>query len=439
MNGDRSETRPAERPATFGAALRNRGFAVLYAAETQSTAGTQLARVALSVLVYQRTGSTPATALAYASTYLPSIIGGLLLAPIGDHWSRRPLMVGCDALRAALFALMALPGWSTAALILIAALAVLVNPVFSAAQTSYLAVALDRETFRAATGLRMLTNQGAQVAGFAVGGVIVGALGARTGLLVNAATFALSAVVIAVLLPRAAGAAGESPAGREPAVEPAVEPVVEPGPDRPRASTVMGELLRSPQVWTPMALSALAGLFVVPEALAVPFTDRSGGSTSSAGLLMASIPLGSVVGVIALLRVPAVRRRRVAYAMAIACGVPLVPSGFTDHWQLAMIGWFFSGVFAAYQVEVLSAIVQATPDRVRARVVGLANSVLLGAQGVGFIAFGEVADRIGPDRAVAWAGGLGSALAAIVVTVHARHTRRDLASPARHRAGAPVG
>jgi len=431
MNGDRSVTRPAERPATFGTALRNRGFAVLYAAETQSTAGTQLARVALSVLVFQRTGSAPLTAIAYASTYLPAIVGGLFLAPIGDRWSRRPVMVGCDVLRAALFAAMAWPGWSTAALILLAALAVVVNPVFSAAQTSYLALALDRETFRAATGLRMLTNQGAQVAGFAVGGVVVGALGARPGLLVNAATFALSAAVIGVVLPRAAWPVhGATP-------EPG--PAPEPTPDSPRAGAVVTGLLRSPRVWTPMALSALAGLFVVPEALAVPFADRAGGTTWSAGLLMASIPLGSVVGVTALLRVPAARRRRIAYAMAIACGVPLVPSGFTDHWQLAMIGWFFSGVFAAYQVEVLSAIVQAAPDRVRARVVGVTNSVLLGAQGLGFILFGEVAAHIGPDRAVAWAGGLGTALAAVVVAVHTRRRRREVASPARHRAGAPVG
>ncbi len=45
-------------------------------------------------------------------------------------------------------------------------------------------------------GLRAATSQAAQLAGFAVGGATVAVIGPRSALVVDAATFALSAVII---------------------------------------------------------------------------------------------------------------------------------------------------------------------------------------------------------------------------------------------------
>src|SRR3954453_7341921 len=191
---------PDERPARFVDALRHRPFLVLYAAELQSIIGNQLARVALSVLVFQRTGSATATALTYAATFLPAILGGLFLASLGDRLPRRPLMISCDMLRPGLFAAMAIPGMPIAGLVGLLVAAVFIGPVFTSSQLSYLAGVLPGEVFRAATGLRILSGQIAQVAGFAIGGVVVQALGPRGALLVNAATFTVSALVIAATL-----------------------------------------------------------------------------------------------------------------------------------------------------------------------------------------------------------------------------------------------
>ena len=68
--------------------LRIRVFAILYGAQLLSTIGDQLARVALAVLVFDSTGSSAITALTYATTFLPAVCGGIVLARIGDRLSR---------------------------------------------------------------------------------------------------------------------------------------------------------------------------------------------------------------------------------------------------------------------------------------------------------------------------------------------------------------
>src|SRR6476646_783172 len=99
----------AERPATFGDALRVREFRAVFAAQLFSELGDQLARVALSVLVYGASKSPLLTALAYALTYLPAAIGGPLLVPIADRVSRRRVMVLSALLGGVFLGIMSIP------------------------------------------------------------------------------------------------------------------------------------------------------------------------------------------------------------------------------------------------------------------------------------------------------------------------------------------
>src|SRR4051794_23579214 len=413
MRGQATGGKPEERPARFADALRQRPFLVLYAAELQSIIGNQLARVALSVLVFERTGSATATALTYAATFLPAIFGGVFLASLGDRLPRRAVMIACDLVRAGLFAGMAIPDLPIAGLVGLLVVAVLLGPVFTSSQLSYLAGVLDGEVFRAATGLRVLSSQIAQVAGFAIGGVVVQALGPRGALLVNAATFTVSALVIAATL-----------AGRSFAEHRRAASTVSP-PEPPPAVTAR-QLLRERRIWVPLALGALAGLYVVPEGLAVPFAATAGATAAQTGLLMASIPLGSALGVALLVRrVGPSGRTRVAHRMAIACGIPLAATAVVPHWPAAVAFWFIAGALAAYQVEVITTVVRSTPDHLRARIVGIANSVLLGAQGLGLVVFGALAHVLDASGAIGLAGGLGSALALLIVGLNARLSRPD--------------
>lgn len=423
--GDRAKAVELDpRPPRFVDLLRLRAFSVLYAAEAQSVAGDQLARIALAVLVFDRTGSAAATSLTYATTFLPAILGGVVLARIGDRLPRRAVMVGCDVVRASLFVAMALPGLPLAAVAALLVVAVFLGPAFSASQVSYLASALSSEQFRSATGVRMVTNQAAQVAGFAVGGVLVGVLQPRGALLVDAATYVLSAFVIGALL-RTAATSSRSPGDSSAAAKVA-------------ANRAFTGLWRDRQVRVLIALSALAGFFIVPEGLAVPFGDDIAASTTVTGLLLAAIPLGGAVGAVLLVRlVPKRRRRQIAGWMAIACGVPLIATALRPPWPVVLVTWFVSGALAAYQIEVMTAVVQLIPDRLRSHLVGVTSAVLLGAQGLGLIVFGAVGEWFRPGIGIALAGAVGSLLACW--TVHRLRgvtgaETRHAATP-RHRAG----
>jgi predicted MFS family arabinose efflux permease len=400
-----SRTDGVKGPPGFRDALRSRTFAVLYGAESQSIVGDQLARVALAILVFRRTDSSAATALTYAATFLPAVVGGLALAGIGDRMSRRHVMIGCDLLRAALFASMAIPGLPIWALVSLLVVAVFVRPAFSASQVSYLAAALDPELFRVGTGLRMITSQGAQVVGFGLGGVLVAAVQPAGALLINAVTYLASAAVIAVAL----GTGGRGGRGRHSAGE------ARPAQPAGRARGGFATVWQDPTLKGMLALSGLAGLFVVAEGMAVPFGAEAGASTTQTGLLLAAIPLGSALGVLVLIRfVPKERRPRLAPWMAVLCGLPLVITAIAPSWPLAVGCWLLCGAFAAYQVEVMTSLVHLVPDDKRAGVVGVASSMLLGAQGLGLAAFSAVAEYLSAADSIGIAGLLGTAIALLV-------------------------
>jgi MFS family permease len=176
--------------------LRIPEFRALWVAETLSVAGDQLARVALAVLVYHRSGSAAWSAVTYALTFLPAMLGGLLLGGLADRYPRRTVMVVADLLRMVFLAAMAVSGvplWLLAGLLV---LAVLLAAPHSAAQGALLPAVLPDKQYEHGLAVRQITIQAAQIAGFAAGGVAVAALGPSTALALDAATFALSAAVV---------------------------------------------------------------------------------------------------------------------------------------------------------------------------------------------------------------------------------------------------
>lgn len=378
--------------------LRSSVFRALYLAETQSAVGDQLARVALSILVFERTKSTPETALIYALTFLPAIAGGALLSGLGDHFSQRAVMVCCDLIRAGLLTAMTVSGMPIGGLFALLTVVVFLGPAFTAAEVSMVATVLAGERYRVATGLRMITNQLAQVAGFAMGGALVALLSPQWALRVDACSFVFSALVIAL------GSRGI------PAVD-LRRLAVQRDPTLGLAAIV--RVLRDDrQLRCLVGLTWLAGFFVVPEGLAAPYATEIGGSTASIGILMTAIPAGSVVGAyIVLRRIPPAARGPIVRLMAVLTGLPLVACADGPVVPASMALWFLSGVFAAYLLDVVTSVVQLAPPALRGRVVGVVGAGLIGVQGLGLIVFGVAADHLGSGPAIATAGGVGAALA----------------------------
>jgi MFS family permease len=382
----------ASERVSFLDALRVREFRVLWLADAQSMAGDQLARVALSVLVFQRTASTVLTALTYALTFLPALIGGALLSGLADRLPRRRVMVSADLIRAVLLALMALPGspiWLVCTLLV---LAVLAGSPFSAAESALLPEILIGDTFVVGTGLRTITNQLAQLAGFAFGGLAVAAIGARSGLALDAITFALSALLVTLGV-RARPAPGQAD-GSE--LHSSYLATISQG---------VKLVARDPKLRTLLGFSWLLGLYVVPEGVAPPYATALGAGAVGIGLLMAAGPAGTALGTYLFVRLvpPAVRSRWIG-GLSLAGGLPLAACALHPGLVLSIVLWTLSGAGAAYQIQVVTEYVRAIPDRRRAQAIGVAASGLLAAQGVGILLGGVLASRVGAASAVGVAG-----------------------------------
>jgi predicted MFS family arabinose efflux permease len=385
---------------TFAAVLRIREFRVLWLADAQSAVGDQIARVALSVLVFERTASALLTALAYALTFAPALLGGVLLSGIADRFPRRQVMIGCDLIRAVLLACMAIPGepiWLLCALLVIV---VLTETPFMAAESSLMPIMLEGEYYIVGTGLRTITNQLAQLAGFAGGGLVIAVIGARAGLAVDAATFAVSAALIRL-------GVKARPAAADPAAHQSTGPGFLAG-----VSSGMRLIFGSRNLRTLIGLSWLAGLYVVPEGVAAPYASDLHHGVVAIGLLMASMPAGTAVGTYLWVRfVPSAMRARWMGAMAIAVGVPLALCGLYPNLVLSLLLWTLAGLFFGYQVQVITEFVRSVPDHQRGQAIGIGSSGLTAVQGFGVLLGGAVASLWDVNGAVASAGLLGTVLA----------------------------
>jgi MFS family permease len=181
--------------ATFRHVWAYREFRALWAAQILSVAGDQLARVALTLLVYDRTRSAVLAAVTYVASIVPEFLGGVLLAGLADRWPRRDLMIACDIARAVLVAVMALPAVPVVGLVGLLFAVTLVGAPFSAARAALYPDILTGDTYVLGTAITFTTAQAAQVAGFGIGGVLVGIFGIHTSLAADALTFLLSAAL----------------------------------------------------------------------------------------------------------------------------------------------------------------------------------------------------------------------------------------------------
>lgn len=391
----------------FRNVLAVRDFRVLWIAQWQSQIGEQLSRVALAVLVFGRTGSAAFTALVYALTFLPAVFGGFALGGLADRFSRRQVLIICDVLRAALMGVMALPVVPLPALYVLIALVTLIGAPFLAAQSALVPAFVTGEAFVVASGLRMLTGQASQLLGFAAGGLIVAGLGARGSLAVDAATFAVSAGLIAV---------GVRDPGRP-----------SPGTDRVAGVGLRGALrliAHDRRLVLLVMLACLVAFFVVPEGLAAPYAADLGGGSRMVGLLMAAPPFGTAVGAYLILRVPPAVRERLLGLLAFAAAIPLVLCVLHPGVGVSLLLWFLLGLGCGYIVPTSALLVQLVPDERRGQILGIVGSTVTAVQGLTIVGSGALAQVISPAATVATSGAVAAVVAAPIALAWARAITR---------------
>jgi predicted MFS family arabinose efflux permease len=404
---------------TFGPTLAVPEFRRLWFADIQSMLGDQLSRVALSILVYDRTKSGLATATVYALTFLPALFGGVLLGGIGDRWPRRRVLVACDVSRAGLLAAMAIPKmpiWLIAALL---AIAVLIGSAFKASESALVADILEGELYTSGVGLRTISSQTSQLVGFAAGGAVVAAFGPRTSLLVDAVTFAASASLIQLGVK----------ARPAPPIEGEASDVVS---TSRRIALSIRRVFAERTLRALLGLSWLMGCYVVPEGLVAPYSAAHGGGPLSLGLLLAANPAGTAVGAWLLVRsISEDRRRALVGPLAVAAGLPLIACFMGPPIPVTVALLALSGVFGAYQVQVIAEFVRAIPPGLRGQAIGVASSGLLAVQGIGLLLGGVLAEVTSATSAIALAGVAGSAIGLYLAAVRAQgRGERGSTSPA---------
>ncbi|MFD2357075.1 MFS transporter [Nonomuraea ferruginea] len=188
-----------------------------------------------------------------------------------------------------------------------------------------------------------------------------------------------------------------------------------------------------------LALAMLAGFQVVPEALAAPYAAGTGQGTAMVGLLMAAIPVGNVLGVFLFTRFCSTEARlRLLGPLACAASAPLVASALIPGPVAALVLWALVGMLGAYQVTANAEFVRIVPTERRGQVLGIASAALVAAQGLGMIVGGLLATHLGVTGALGVAGAAGLA-AGVPAALAWRRARARAGEVVPGTAGPSVG
>lgn len=387
---------------SYRALLRQPEFAALLAAQVISGLGDQIARIALALLVLERTGSASASAATFAVSYLPLLFGGTILGPLADRFPRRSILAASDGARALIVAALAvLAGGSAPILLLLLLLFVaeLFTPLFDAAWAATMPEILaDGRDYLAGSGLLRTLHLLQQVAGLAVGAVIVAVLGVQGSLIVNAVSFAVSMILILVFIKRrpTPDRHDESPSLLE--------------EFRTGVSDLFGDPVRRMLVAVGWG-SVIA--MIVPMAVALPYAQQVAGRPELGGFLMAATVGGSAIGALVVSRRPPQKQIDLILPLCTAACIPLLGASFAPMLPVAMVLWAISGAATGFLVPLIGTIALLTAPALRGRVMAFAGAGYNGLVALVYVLAGVLADVTEPSVTVTIAGVVGLLLVAL--------------------------
>jgi MFS family permease len=192
--------------------LRERSFRLLFAARTTSFVGTNLAPIAVAFAVLGLTGSATYVGLSFAAWTLAQISTLLVGGIVADRLPRRRVMVASDTanfcIRATMGVLLVAGSMDVWLLIALQALGGAATAFYSPASTGLVPETVPPRLLQQANGLMSVARYVAFPLGAAAGGAVVATIGAGEALLLDAATYGTSALLLTRLrLPALARAA----------------------------------------------------------------------------------------------------------------------------------------------------------------------------------------------------------------------------------------
>jgi MFS family permease len=390
--------RPVKRGLTgagLGLLRQARGFRLLFLATLASSIGTWLAFVALVVDVYDRTSDANWVSALLIVEFLPIVLIGLFAGRLIDRVSRRWILVSCDAVRAGVF--FALPFTTDALQIVMLALAAgIATSLFRPAVYAGLPNLVSDEDLPQANGLLQTADNLTWTIGSLVGGALVAASSPDVAYVVNAVSFAASALLIIRIRERFEEGEPEPSHGRWRDISEGLSLAVQ-----SRA------LLTVLVAWS-IVMLANAGINVAEVVLAKHvFSSGDLGY----GVLVAATGLGLVLG--SLFGGGWIAQRGLAVPYGVSIGLMALGFGAAaaapNVWVAALVV-IAAGAGNGVAVITNALLVQrGAPDRLRGRAFTVVMSVGYSVLGLGMVVAGPLTNAIGA-RAV-W--GISAGLAAL--------------------------
>jgi len=394
--------------------LRERDFALLWAGMTVSLLGDGIFVVAEAWQVYDLDNDPVALSLVGTAWTLGMVAFLLTGGVVTDRVDRRRVLIAADLVRAA--ALVAMGVLSLSGVIEIWHLVVLAlfmgvgeaffGPAFGAIVPDVVA----KEHLVQANALDQLVRQAAaRLAGPALGGFIVAAVGAGTAFLIDAGTFLLSVACVAAMSVRALPVERLRSARRE---------MVE----------GLAYVRREPWLWATLVSASLSLLFFLgPIEVLLPFVVRNdlGAGAGGYGTVLAATGVGAVAMSLVLGQT-GVPRRYLTF-MYVTWGLATLPflvyAFGTALWQFVLFA-LFEGAFMTAGMVVWGTLMSTrVPPELRGRVHSLDWFVSIGLTPLSFALTGPVSSAIGIDATLVLAAVV-PALAMLVLYVVAG-LRRD--------------
>ncbi|MFH8788449.1 MFS transporter [Streptomyces roseoverticillatus] len=310
-----------------------RPLAGVLAATAVSLTGTRVSAIALPWFVLVTTGSAAQTGLVAFCEMTPYVLVKMFTGPLVDRvgprvisWSADSLSAVAAALIPALHAFGLLPFWLL--LTLVAVIGAVRGPGDLAKEIMVPEAAeRSRVPLERATGLSGVTERLASTVGPAAGGALVALLGPMAGIVVNAVSFALGSLVIALVLPRGMGRA--VPPGNEPPGgtdgDTAGAPAGEPAGYWRRFGEGFTFLRGEPLLLTVIVMVGITNLLDAGfAAVLVPvWAERSGDGPAVIGLTSSAAGIAAVCGsLVAAALAHRMRRRPVFFAGFLLAGAP---------------------------------------------------------------------------------------------------------------------
>src|SRR5262245_2994052 len=390
----------------------------LYTADAISLTGNAVAQIAIPWYVLTTTGSATLTALVLFFNFVPIVLaaffGGVVVDRLGFRAASIVAALASSAAVAAIPLLAATVGiemWQLMALVFAGALLDAPGATARAALFPDV-VELAGVPMERASGFRSGIQQGAQLLGAPLGGILVAAVGATAALWIDAASFLVSAALVLLLIPRPQG-----------------------GVDVPRGRffAELGEGLRF--IWRRPLVRAIVAMVLLSNFVEAPgtvvlavFAREEYGSAADFGVLVGVLGGAALAGALGYSAVGHRLPRRKTFLVCFA-GVPIAYLALAAQPSLPVaIAALALGGFAAGPINPLLFTVQTeiVPAALRGRVFGAVRAAAWAAIPLGILVGGALVAAIGaPATFLA----MGVLLAAVVAYGFLNPAFREMDEP----------